>query len=363
MKGTHAALAAVVALGAGAADASAASWRTVWKAPAAPTYVAFPGDGRMFVVLQDGRVYVKKGGRVRLFLDQRSLTGFDGGERGLLSIALHPRFRSNGRFFVYYVNRNGTIAIDELRSRRGRVVSGSRRTVLRIPHPDAANHNGGQLQFGPDGDLWIGTGDGGGGGDQFNNAQDHGSLLGKILRIDVNHGRPYRIPATNPFAHGGGRKEIWAIGMRNPWRFSFDRRTHLLWIGDVGQDAWEEIDRVSPARRSGFLNFGWGRFEGTHLFNSGRALRGGTLTFPIAQYSHSLGNVIIGGYVYRGSIASLRGTYFYADNGAGWIRGRAASGAVRPVFDNVGNVTSFGQDARSELYVTVGDGRVLKLVR
>jgi glucose/arabinose dehydrogenase len=316
----------------------------------------------MFVVLQDGRIYVRKNGRVRLFLDQRSRTGYDGAERGLLSIALHPRFRANGRFFVYYVDKSGRIAIDELRSRRGRVVNGSRRTVLRITHDQAANHNGGQLQFGPDGDLWIGTGDGGGGGDQFGHAQDHGSLLGKILRIDVNHGRPYRIPATNPFARGGGRKEIWAIGMRNPWRFSFDRHTGLLWIGDVGQDKWEEIDRVSPGRHSSVLNFGWSTWEGRHRY-PGNPLRGGLLTFPIAEYSHSLGNVIIGGYVYRGSIASLRGTYLYADNGAGWIRGRSASGASRPVWNNVGNVTSFGQDGRGELYVTIGDGRVLKLVR
>jgi len=323
------ALAAVVALSArGGQERSQLRIVRVASGLTEPVAVTAPRNepNNVYVVEKVGRIRVIVGGRLRArpFLDIRSLV-LDNGEQGFLGLAFSPKYATDRHFYVDYTDRNGDARLVEYKSR------GLSRTPRRLrqiffqndPYP---NHNGGNLVFGPDGYLYTGTGDGGSGGDPQNRAQNLKSTFGKLLKFNVTRKRPQPL--------------IVGYGLRNPWRFSFDRQTGDLYIGDVGQDAWEEIDSVSPVRSTGFLNFGWGRFEGTHLYNSGRTLRGGTLTFPVAQYSHSLGNVIIGGYVYRGSIASLRGTYFYADNGAGWIRGRTASGAVRPVWNNVGNVAS-----------------------
>src|SRR6478736_3126783 len=310
------------------------------------------GDKRVFVVDQRGVVRVLSGGRLKTFIDLRSRVEA-GGERGLLSIAFHPKFATNHRFFVYYTAKNtGDVTIAEGHA------SGDRGTFTRvwatIRHRDAANHNGGQLQFGPDGRLWIGTGDGGGGGDQFGHSQDRRSLLGKMIRLNVDAARP--------------TAKIWGIGLRNPWRFSFDRSSHTLWIGDVGQNRWEEVDRVtSPARRT-LRNFGWSRLEGRSVFNPGRKLTGGTLVRPLTVLPHPESIAIVGGYVYRGSdVPALRGYYLYSDNVNGWIRGlRLRSGKHALRFRKTAGVpsgiTSFGEDGRGNVFVCTYGGiyRIVK---
>jgi len=230
-----------------------------------------------------------------------------------------------------------------------------RRVLLRIRHREAPNHNGGQLQFGPDGRLWIGTGDGGGAGDHFGHAQDRRSLLGKIIRLNVDA--------------AGARARIWGIGVRNPWRFSFDRAgRHTLWIGDVGQDRWEEIDRVTkPAQRS-LRNFGWSKFEGRSVFSSAKKLTGGTLVRPLTVVPHPESIAIVGGYVYRGSdVPALRGYYLYSDNANSWIRGirlRDAKRALRfkKTAGVPGGITSFGEDGRGNVYVCTY-GAIYRIVR
>jgi len=310
------------------------------------------GDSRLFVVDQEGIVRVLHGGTLKTFIDLRGRVE-SGGERGLLSIAFHPKFASNHRFFVYYTARNtGAVTIAEGHA------NGDRGTIARvwatIAHRDAANHNGGQLQFGPDGRLWIGTGDGGGANNQFGHAQNRRSLLGKMLRLNVDA--------------KGAKPRIWGIGLRNPWRFSFDRAgTHTLWIGDVGQNAWEEIDRVTkPASRS-LRNFGWSRFEGRSRFSSS-SLNGGTLVKPLTVLPHPESIAIVGGYVYRGTdVPALRGYYLYSDNGGPWIRGlRLRSGKHALRFRKTAGVpsgiTSFGEDGRGNVFVCTYGGiyRIVK---
>jgi len=311
------------------------------------------GDGRLFVVDQRGVVRVRSGGRLKTFIDLRSRVE-SGGERGLLSIAFHPRFASNHRFFVYYTAAGtGDVTIAEGRASGDRGTF--RRVLLRIRHREAPNHNGGQLQFGPDGRLWIGTGDGGGAGDHFGHAQDRRSLLGKIIRLNVDA--------------AGARARIWGIGVRNPWRFSFDRAgRHTLWIGDVGQDRWEEIDRVTkPAQRS-LRNFGWSKFEGRSVFSSAKKLTGGTLVRPLTVVPHPESIAIVGGYVYRGSdVPALRGYYLYSDNANSWIRGirlRDAKRALRfkKTAGVPGGITSFGEDGRGNVYVCTY-GAIYRIVR
>jgi glucose/arabinose dehydrogenase len=310
------------------------------------------GDKRVFVVDQRGVVRVLSGGRLKTFIDLRSRVEA-GGERGLLSIAFHPKFATNHRFFVYYTARGtGDVTIAEGRANGDRGTF--RRVLLRIRHRQAANHNGGQLQFGPDGRLWIGTGDGGGGGDQFGHAQDRRSLLGKMIRLNVDAARP--------------TAKIWGIGLRNPWRFSFDRSSHTLWIGDVGQNRWEEVDRVtSPARRT-LRNFGWSRLEGRSVFNPGRKLTGGTLVRPLTVLPHPESIAIVGGYVYRGSdVPALRGYYLYSDNVNGWIRGLKLRGAhpalrFKKTAGVPSGVTSFGEDGRGNVFVCTY-GAVYRIVK
>jgi glucose/arabinose dehydrogenase len=345
-----------------------------------PTYVAgAPGFPKLlFVVEQPGLVQVlRKGHRVhRPFLDISDLVGYDGGERGLLSIAFPSNFARSRRFYVYYTNNAGNIEIDEFRRRSAtRAARGSRRTVIQIPHPVHANHNGGQLQFlGPL--LYFATGDGGSGGDPPNNAQNKHSLLGKLLRIDPrpSGGRPYTVPADNPFVGKAGRDEIYSYGLRNPFRFSFDAVTAKqprLAIADVGQNRFEELDYTTLAGARG-ANFGWDALEGFAPYreeNSGTPNPGGT-TKPIMAYDHGRDGgscSIIGGYVVgAGGPAALRGRYVYSDYCSGRLRSLVPH--LHGVSDDrllgltIPSPTSFGEDDRSRIYVCSQDGPVYRIV-
>jgi glucose/arabinose dehydrogenase len=345
-----------------------------------PTYVAgAPGSPRLlFVVEQAGEVAVLRGGHrlAHPFLDITGMVGFDGGERGLLSIAFPPDYPQSRRFYVYFTDNNGNIRIEEFH-RKGatRAARGSARTVIVIPHPVNANHNGGQLQFLGD-FLYFGTGDGGSGGDPPNNAQNKESLLGKLLRIDPRQsgGRPYTVPPDNPFADRPGRGEIYGYGLRNPFRFSFDTTTAKqprIAIADVGQDRFEELDYTTVAAASG-ANFGWDAFEGNRRYtgdNNGTPDPGNT-TKPIMSYSHNRDGgscTIIGGYVVGpGGPPALRGRYVYADYCSGTLRslvphlGRASDDRLTGL--TVASPTSFGEDDRGRIYVCSQQGPVYRLV-
>jgi len=286
-------------------------------------------------------------------------------EVGLLGLAFDPDYASNGKFYVYYTDTNGDIQISRFSvSGDPNVANPAETQLLKIPHPTNRNHNGGQLAFGPDGYLYLGTGDGGSGGDPPNNAQNLNSRLGKILRLNVTGVPTYTVPATNPFTQTVGAKpEIWARGLRNPWRFSFDRSTHELYIGDVGQDEWEEIDR-QPASSHGGENYGWRCYEGAHVFNLSGGCPG-PFVLPVAEYSHTAGDqAVTGGYVYRGSAyPALRGYYLYADyvSGRFWAM-QTTTCEVTPLGHLAGNPTSFGQDAAGELYVADQNGTIYRVV-
>jgi glucose/arabinose dehydrogenase len=328
------------------------------------------------VVEKTGKVRIIKGGDLlsASFIDiSRSVS--DGGEQGLLGLAFHPSYESNGKLYLSYTDINGTSVIREYlvsAANPDRVDGSSGRTLLRVKQP-YANHNGGHIVFGPDGYLYIGLGDGGSGGDPGNRAQSRGTLLGKILRIDVNRrtgSLPYGIPTTNPFVGRSGLDQIWAYGLRNPWRFSFDRSTGDLWIGDVGQTSWEEVDRAyaSSGRNAGRgVNYGWRVMEGAHCFrpSSGCVRTGKTL--PLTEYRHSNGRCsITGGYVYRGTAyPDLVGAYFFADYCSGeiWFVDRRASRGVTPIraIDTRAQITSFGEDEAGELYVTAAGGTVYRV--
>ena len=331
---------------------------------------AAAGDARLFVVEQPGRIRIVENGSLAAapFLDitDRVLAG---GERGLLSMAFHPRYAQNGLFFVYYTDRAGDIRVDRFRvsADRSRAELASARNVITIPHRDASNPNGGLVAFGPDGKLYLGTGDGGGGGDPRGNGQNPLSLLGKILRLDVDAGDPYGIPADNPFAgRSSARNEIWAIGVRNPWRYSWDRDSGTLFVADVGQNAWEEINAV-PGTAAG-LNYGWNTMEGAHCFPAGSDCSTAGKTLPVLEYGRADGCSVTGGYVYRGgALPALRGHYFYADYCQGWVRSFRVSGGQASdrrewEVGDVGNITSFGEDAGGELYVLSAAGRVFRVV-
>jgi uncharacterized repeat protein (TIGR03806 family) len=286
------------------------------------------------------------------------------GEQGLLGFAFDPNFNMPTNRFIYVnYTRAGdgatVIARFTWDSGSDSASLASRKEILVIPQP-FSNHNGGMIAFGPDGFLYIATGDGGSGGDPQNNAQDiTNNLLGKILRIDVNTAGAYVVPANNPFVGSSGASpEIWALGLRNPFRFSFDRQTGLLWAGDVGQNAIEEIDIITSG-----ANYGWSRFEGTSLVNGGITLVGnGTHTPPVFQYNHNFGFAIIGGYVYRGtSMASLLGKYVYADYGSGTVWAMDTTGQNNVVLTNTSNPTSFGEDNNGELYIVTQSGGLFRL--
>ena len=324
-----------------------------------PVYVtAPPGDeARLFVVEKGGRIVIVKDGALlaKPFLDVSGKVS-KGGEQGLLSMAFHPRYAANGRFYVNYTNLGGDTRVVQYRvsgTNPDVAVASSSRVLLRVGQP-YSNHNGGQLQFGPSGRLFVGMGDGGSGGDPQRHAQDPRSRLGKLLRLNVD---------VSPVTVG-----IYAKGLRNPWRFSFDRSTGALWIGDVGQNAWEEIDYLKPGRPAG-ANLGWNGYEGTHVYNAAVAakLNRSSLTWPVAQYGHTVGHSVTGGYVYRGSaIPALRGYYLFADFESGRVWAKKGPGGARSALSGadgrVSQVSSFGQDAAGELYVVSLAGSVYRIV-
>ena len=341
-----------------------------------PVYITTPsGDSaRLFVVEQGGtiRVLHHDTTRARPFLNITSSV-LSGGERGLLSMAFHPQYATNGRFYVYYTNRNGDIRIVRFNvsSDPDSADPATADTVLKIPHPVNNNHNGGQLQFGPDGMLWAGTGDGGGGGDPDGNGQDKHALLGKLLRVDVNGASGYAIPADNPGATDTSfAPQVWAYGLRNPWRFSFDRQTGDLYIGDVGQNLWEEID-VAPTttQRGRGANYGWNIMEGNHCYNASSCNTSG-LTLPVTEYIHSPASgtcSVTGGYVYRGSaLPVLAGSYFYGDYCNGSILSIRYPGSTpadwTPLLSTGSGLSSFGEDGRGELYLVSLTGPVYRIV-
>ena len=333
-----------------------------------PTYLTAPtGDARLFVVEQPGRIRIIRSGALLAtpYLDISSRVA-DGGERGLLSMAFDPAFATNGNFFVYFTNADGDITVERYSAAPDADVASPTPTpVIVIPHRLAANHNGGLVKFGPDGMLYMGTGDGGGGGDPLGNGQNTNVLLGKLLRLDV-HTLPYTIPASNPFAgQSGKRGEIWAYGLRNPWRWDFDG--DQLYIADVGQDRYEEID-VAPATLAG-VNYGWNTMEATHCYQPATGCSTSGLRLPVAEYDHSRGCSITGGFVYRGAaLPEIAGLFFYSDYCSGFLAS-LAGGASGPVttrtwsVPNAGNVLSFGRDGAGELYVLTAAGTVQKLVR
>lgn len=334
----------------------------VTRGLSSPVLVTHAGDGsgRLFVVEQPGRIRIVSNGTLAPapFLDIASRL-VSGGERGLLGLAFHPDYPRNGRYFVNYTRRpDGATVIAEYRvSTDGNVSAPAERVLLVIDQP-YPNHNGGMIAFGADGFLYIGMGDGGAGGDPQNRAQNPQELLGKMLRIDVNKGSPYAVPADNPFVGGGARPEIWALGLRNPWRFSFDRQTHELWAGDVGQNAWEEIDVI---RRGG--NYGWRIMEGAHCFKPPAGCERPGLELPVAEYATAGGRCsVTGGYVYRGAaVPRLVGTYVYGDFCSGEIFA-LRHGTQRILLDTRLAVSSFGEDEAGELYIVDHKGGVYRFI-
>jgi glucose/arabinose dehydrogenase len=329
-----------------------------------PVFLDAPeGDPRLFVLDRVGIAYVLGGGARSVFLDLGDLVAL-GDERGLLGMAFHPSFATTGRFFVHYSDSEGDTVIAEYRvgGDPDRADPATARIVFTTPQP-AGNHNGGMLAFGPDGYLYAALGDGGGGGDRYGNGQDTATPLGAILRLDVDGDPPYTIPPLNPFASGGGAPEIWAWGLRNPWRFSFDG--DLIYIGDVGQDSWEEIDVAD--HRSGGPNFGWPVMEGNHCFSSA-GCSAEAFVAPVVEYGHGEGNCsVTGGYVYRGpAVPDLQGAYFFGDYCSGTVWSFFLDGegvyALRdwPELTSPG-LTSFGTDGAGELYLVTAAGTVFRV--
>lgn len=335
-----------------------------------PVDITNAGDDRMFVVEKAGRIRIlQPDGQVNgtPFLDIRSMVSTQS-ERGLLGLAFHPDYTDNGYFFVNYTNNSGNTVVARYQVSAGdpEVADAGSAVIFLTATQPFPNHNGGDLNFGPDGYLYIALGDGGDGGDPRDNGQERQSLLGKILRIDVNTGDPYGIPADNPFAQTDETlDEIWALGLRNPWRFSFDRLTGDMWIGDVGQGNFEEID-FQPAGSSGGENYGWRCYEGNTTFNTANCGSATDYTFPVYTYESELpiGCSITGGFVYRGaSFPLLSGKYIYADYCSGKIwaleRNDAEEWINTELFDGPNfQYVSFGEDAGGELYLLSIEGKV-----
>ncbi|MDQ7848939.1 MAG: PQQ-dependent sugar dehydrogenase [Armatimonadota bacterium] len=334
----------------------------------APVHLTHSGDGsgRLFVVEQAGVIRLIRDGRLlpRPFLDIRRRV-VSGGEMGLLSVAFHPQYARTGRLFVNYTADGGSLrtVIAEYRVSAGDpdLADPAERVLLEISQP-FRNHNGGLNIFGPDGMLYIGMGDGGSAGDPLNNGQRLDTLLGKLLRIDVDGGTPYRVPPDNPFVdRGGARPEIWAYGLRNPWRFSFDRGSGRLFLADVGQNRWEEIDLIEKGG-----NYGWRIMEGAHCFDPPEGCSRAGLILPIAEYRTSLGCAVTGGHVYRGSrIPDLMGRYLFADYCGGQLWSLRESGGrwvMETLLATELQISSFGEDQAGELYVVDHRGAVYRIV-
>lgn len=329
-----------------------------------PLGITNAGDGRLFITEQTGQIRIFNGASVlpTPFLDVSSLISLDD-ERGLLGLAFHPGYPALPYFYIDYTNTSGDIVIARYQVSGDPNVAdaGSALILKTISHPVNANHNGGQLVFGPDGKLYVGVGDGGSGGDPPNNAQNLGVLLGKVLRLDVDIAAPY-IPGDNPFGN-----EIWAYGLRNPWRFSFDRQTGDLIIGDVGQNSWEEVD-FQPAASAGGQNYGWHITEGDHCYSPPSGCNMTGITPPILEYDHNSGDcAIIGGVRYRGPVASFTGTYLYGDYCTGRIwgatQGMGGSWSASQLLDTSYLLSSFGEDLSGNVYLSdLGGGAIYEVV-
>jgi glucose/arabinose dehydrogenase len=340
-----------------------------------PLYLTSPvNDPRLFIVQQGGQILLFEGGAVKAtpFLDVSARIKSTGTEQGLLSVAFHPDFAANGKFYIDYTDTNGDTVISQfLVSADPNLADPNSELIILTQEQPFENHNGGLLKFGPDGFLYIGLGDGGSANDPQRNGQNLNSLLGKILRIDVDGGVPFAIPANNPFANQvNARGEIWHFGLRNPWRFSFDRQTGNLYIGDVGQNNFEEIDFMIGG--VGGLNWGWSAMEGSgHCVNDASCNALG-ISIPITEYPHRDGCSVTGGYVYRGAlIPALQGKYLYSDFCQGFIRALTVEGGALVSEEDItakfgirdaGNVASFGEDASGELYIIDLKGAVFKIV-
>jgi glucose/arabinose dehydrogenase len=334
-------------------------WLEVVSGLEKPVGLASPADdsGRLFILEQAGVIRIFYQGVLlpQPFLDIRNRVGSRAPEQGLLGLAFHPRYKENGYFYINYTDQNGDTVIARYTvstADPNRADASSEKRLLFIPQP-YPNHNGGSVVFGPEGYLYLGLGDGGSGGDPQGNAQSTQTLLGKILRLDVDQGDPYAIPKDNPFVQGGGLAEIWAYGLRNPWRFSFDRLSGDLYIGDVGQNEWEEIDFL-PAGSPAGANFGWNYREGKHRFEG--LPTGLDLIDPVVEYDHSQGCSVTGGVVYRGpSLPDWQGVYLYGDYCSGTIWGllRNPDGLWQnaPLFESGFRISSFGEDQAGEVYV------------
>ncbi|WP_229416732.1 PQQ-dependent sugar dehydrogenase [Massilia eburnea] len=335
-------------------------------------------DTRRFIVERPGRIRIlASDGTLGTtpFLDLTGLISTDG-EGGLLSMAFHPSYAQNGKFYIYYTDKFGNIAIDEAKVSTGNANladANSLKRLVTIPHPTYTNHYGGLLAFGPDGYLYAGTGDGGGSGDPSGNAQNLDSLLGKLLRLNVDTpvAPLYLVPPDNPYAgQEGKRGEIWAYGLRNPWRFAFDAATGSLYIADVGQDMKEEVDVVASTLKP--ANYGWNVMEGTSCYNAASCSQAG-LTLPVLEYDHGSNNAngcaITGGFVYRGkAMPELAGRYLYSDYCKGFLRSFLyTNGAVSEGKDwavgDIGRVPAFGQDSAGELYMLSEGGKVYQIVK
>ena len=328
------------------------------------------GTGRIFVVEKPGRIKIVRDGEVEAgsFLDIEQKVRSSGSEQGLLGLTFHPKFPENGRFFVNYTDLNGDTVVSEfgLTDNPDRADPESERVLIKIEQP-ATNHNGGQVKFGPDGYLYIGMGDGGSAGDPEENAQNLGVLLGKMLRVDVDDEKPYAIPDDNPFKdRDGARPEIWAYGLRNPWRFSFDSQTRDMYIGDVGQNLWEEID-FQPKGSNGGENYGWDYTEGLHEFEMPRGYDTSGITFPVFEYGRDDGCSVTGGYVYRGKeFPALSGTYLFSDFCTGKLWGlRKKEGGDwewSMLKDTDIQPSSFGEGPDGSIYILdFPKGRVFKI--
>ncbi len=352
---------------------------TVASGLSSPVLATAPkdGTGRLFIVEKTGAIRILKNGSLLAipFLNiSRAVSS--GSEQGLLGLAFHPNYKVNRKFYVDYTDTAGNTVIREYRALAAapdRADGTSGRTILRIKQP-YQNHNGGMIAFGPDGYLYIGMGDGGSGGDPGNRAQSTSVLLGKVLRIDVDgttSTKAYRVPTTNPYVGKAGLDEIWQRGLRNPWRFSFDRATGALWIGDVGQNRYEEVDRVTnsatgPGRG---VNWGWRRMEGFHCYNPSTGCTPASYRAPLLEYAHSGGRcAVTGGYVYRGAaVASLRGWYVFGDYCSGEVLAVPAGSASRPApvkLFGTGSgrlISGFGEDGSGELYVCDLRGNVYRI--
>ncbi len=330
-----------------------------------PVDISVPGDGsgRLFFVLQNGKIVIYNGTSVLStpFLNVTSSVSCCG-ERGLLSLAFHPNYKTNGFFYIYYTATNGDVVVARYTvstNSPNLANANSKLVLLTVAHSQFSNHNGGKLAFGPDGFLYISIGDGGSGGDPNNNAQNLGRLLGKILRINVNSGTRYSIPSGNPFVGtAGAKKEIWALGVRNPWRYSFDRQNGDLYIADVGQNSFEEINFQRRSSLGG-ENYGWRRMEGKHCYNPTTGCNTGTLKMPVLEYDHNAGCSITGGYVYRGTkIPAIAGMYLYSDYCNGSIRGAKRVNGVWTttlLLSTPHNISTFGQNEAGELYIADHD--------